>query len=296
MRLSRAARAVFPHQDVDGLEGVLRDARAKGGPADRTSTILVITDGVFRMDGDIAPLPGICDVAERYGAAVMVDDAHASGVLGRNGRGTVDHFGLHGRVDIQVGTLSKAVGVLGGYVAGRQHLRDYLIQRSRPFLFSHVPPAGRGRRVPGRHRRPGGRAGADRAAVGEHALLQGGAAAGSGFDTGVSETPITPVIVGDSEKAGRLSGRLFELGVFAQAVVYPTVATGPGAHPHDRDQRAHARRPPGVPGRVRDGGPGAAGDLSGGRGAARRRGGGEPGRGRKPRARRPVSRAATTSS
>ncbi|MCY7419488.1 MAG: aminotransferase class I/II-fold pyridoxal phosphate-dependent enzyme, partial [Chloroflexi bacterium] len=142
VRLSRAGRAVYPHKDVDGLETVLRDVRAGGGPKGPWRRILVITDGVFSMDGDIAPLRDICDVADRYGATVMVDDAHASGGLGRNGRGTVDHFDLHGRVDIQVGTLSKAVGVLGGYVAGRQHLRDTLIQRARPFLFSTShPPA-----------------------------------------------------------------------------------------------------------------------------------------------------------
>ena len=223
VRLAKAARTVFPHRDVDGLETVLRDARAKGGPNGQYEHILVITDGVFSMDGDIAPLPGICEVAERYDAAVMVDDAHASGVLGRNGRGTIDHFGVHGRVDIQVGTLSKAVGVLGGYVAGRQHLRDYLIQRSRPFLFStsHPPAVAAAclaaidvlENEPERIDRLW-----DNTRFFKAGLQQ------LGFDTGVSETPITPVIVRDSEKAGRMSDRLFELGIFAQAVVYPTVA------------------------------------------------------------------------
>ncbi|MGC8634188.1 MAG: aminotransferase class I/II-fold pyridoxal phosphate-dependent enzyme [Candidatus Limnocylindrales bacterium] len=247
VRLSRAARAVYPHRDVDGLEAVLREARAKGkvpsepagsgasgasggsgasGASPRSNGyehILVITDGVFSMDGDIAPLPGICEVAERYGAAVMVDDAHASGVLGRNGRGTIDHFGLHGRVDVQVGTLSKAVGVLGGYVAGRQHLRDYLIQRSRPFLFStsHPPAVAAAclaaidvlEQEPERIER-----------LWANTRFFKSGLQQLGFDTGVSETPITPVIVRDSEKAGRMSDRLFELGVFAQAVVYPTVA------------------------------------------------------------------------
>ncbi len=223
VRLSKAARAVFPHRDVDGLETVLREARAKGGPNGTYEHILVITDGVFSMDGDVAPLRGICDVAERYGAAVMVDDAHASGVLGRNGRGTVDHFGLHGRVDVQVGTLSKAVGVLGGYVAGRQHLRDYLIQRSRPFLFStsHPPAVVAAclaaidvlEQEPDRIDRLWDNTRFFKAGLQE-----------LGFDTGVSETPITPVIVRDSEKAGRMSDRLMDLGVFAQAVVYPTVA------------------------------------------------------------------------
>jgi glycine C-acetyltransferase len=231
VRLSKAARAVYPHRDVDGLEAVLREARAKGGAGGPGGSggsgayrrILVITDGVFSMDGDIAPLPGICEVSERHGAAVMVDDAHASGVLGRNGRGTVDHFDLHGRVDIQVGTLSKAVGVLGGYVAGRQHLRDYLVQRSRPFLFStSQPPAVAAaclaavdvlEQEPDRIDR-----------LWENTRFFKAGLARLGFDTGASETPITPVIVRDSERAGRMSDRLFELGVFAPAVVYPTVA------------------------------------------------------------------------
>jgi len=223
VRLAKAARAVFPHKDVDGLEGVLRDARAKGGPGGAYEHILVITDGVFSMDGDIAPLPGICDVCERYDAAVMIDDAHASGVLGRNGRGTVDHFGLHGRVDIQVGTLSKAIGVLGGYVAGTQALRDYLIQRSRPILFSTShPPAVVAACLAAIDVLEGEPERIDR--LWENTRFFKAGLTGLGFDTGISETPITPVIVGDSERAGRLSARLLELGVFAQAVVYPTVA------------------------------------------------------------------------
>ena len=223
VRLSKAARAVYPHKDVDGLEGVLRDARAKGGPGGAYEHILVITDGVFSMDGDIAPLPGICDVCERYGAAVMIDDAHASGVLGRNGRGTVDHFGLHGRVDIQVGTLSKAVGVLGGYVAGTQALRDYLIQRSRPILFSTShPPAVVAACLAALDVLEGEPERIERLWANTRFFKAG--LTSLGFDTGISETPITPVIVGDSEHAGQLSARLLELGVFAQAVVYPTVA------------------------------------------------------------------------
>ena len=144
MRMSKAPRVVYPHKDVAGLRGLLRTARDKGNPETGKPyrLLLIVTDGVFSMDGDIAPLPGIVEAAEEFGAAVMVDDAHASGVLGRNGRGTVDHFDLHGRVHIQVGTLSKAIGVLGGYVAGSQALRDMLIQRARPFLFSTShPPA-----------------------------------------------------------------------------------------------------------------------------------------------------------
>jgi glycine C-acetyltransferase len=226
MRMSKAPRVVYPHKDVAALRDLLREARATGrkdagGAPHRL--ILVVTDGVFSMDGDIAPLPGIVDAAEEFGAAVMVDDAHASGVLGKNGRGTVDHFGLNGRVHIQIGTLSKAIGVLGGYVAGSQALRDILIQRARPFLFSTShPPAV---------------AAACLEAI--HILLEQpelidhlwantiyfkGGLRDLGFDTGGSETPITPVMMGDSATAASFSARLFELGVFAQPVVYPTVA------------------------------------------------------------------------
>ncbi len=225
MRLSKAPRKVFPHKDVAALREILHKAAEEGRPdgAGPYRLILVVTDGVFSMDGDIAPLPGIVDAAEEVGAAVYVDDAHASGVLGRNGRGSVDHFGLHGRVDIQVGTMSKAMGVLGGYVAGSQALRDILVQRARPFLFSTShPPAD---------------AAACRAAIrvmeeepwrierlwastkrfkAELTRL--------GFDTGRSETPITPIIVGESATANRFSGRLFEEGVFATSVIFPTVA------------------------------------------------------------------------
>ena len=143
MRLSKAPRKIYPHADVEALREILREARENGRPGGgEWRLILVVTDGVFSMDGDIAPLPGIVEAAEEFGAAVMVDDAHATGVLGRNGRGSVDHFGLHGRVAIQVGTLSKAVGSLGGYVAGSMALREILTQRARPFLFSTShPPA-----------------------------------------------------------------------------------------------------------------------------------------------------------
>ncbi len=182
-----------------------------------------MTDGVFSMDGDIAPLPGIVEAAEAFGAAVMVDDAHASGVLGRNGRGTVDHFGLHGRVDIQVGTLSKAVGSLGGYVAGSLALREILTQRSRPFLFStsHPPAVVAACREAIR-------------VMEEEPELQERLWANTrrfkaeltrlGFDTGRSETPITPVMMGDPDTAGRFSARLMDEGIFVQPVVFPTVA------------------------------------------------------------------------
>lgn len=224
MRLSKAPRKVYPHKDIDALRAILAEARAQGGLGGAPHRlILVVTDGVFSMDGDIAPLPAIVQAAEEFDAAVFVDDAHASGVLGRNGRGTVDHFGLHGRVAIQVGTLSKAVGVLGGYVAGSQALRDMLIQRARPFLFStsHPPAVAAACRE------------AIRVLEDEPELIERlwantrrfKAELGRlGFDTGVSETPITPVMMGDSGTAGRFSDRLLEEGVFAQPVVFPTVA------------------------------------------------------------------------
>ena len=225
MRLSKAPRVIYPHADVAGLREHLAVARAAGrsdggGPH---RLILIVTDGVFSMDGDIAPLPAIVAAAEEYGAAVMVDDAHASGVLGQAGRGSVDHFGLHGRVAIQVGTLSKAIGALGGYVAGSQDLRDMLVQRARPILFStSAPPAVAAAcleaiRVledePALHERLWANT---RRFKSELARL--------GFDTGASETPITPVMMGDSATAGRFSDRLFDEGVFAQPIVFPTVA------------------------------------------------------------------------
>ena len=223
VRLSKASRAVYPHKDVDGLEAVLREARAKGGPRGAYRRILVITDGVFSMDGDIAPLPGICEVSERYAAAVMVDDAHASGVLGRNGRGTIDHFDLHGRVDIQVGTLSKAIGVLGGYVAGPPHLRDFLIQRARPFLFSTShPPAVAAACLAAIDILESEPQRIDR--LWENTRFFKAGLAALGFDIGISETPITPVMVGEAAIAQQMNRRLLELGVFATSVVFPTVA------------------------------------------------------------------------
>ena len=225
MRLSKAPRKIYAHADVDALKSVLEEAVENGreGTGEPYRLILVVTDGVFSMDGDIAPLPGIVEAAEAAGAAVFIDDAHASGVLGRDGRGTVDHFGLHGRVAIQVGTLSKAVGALGGYVAGSTALREILTQRARPFLFSTShPPA-----VVAACRE------AIRVMQDEPELLERlwtntrrfkGELARLGFDTGRSETPITPVMMGDPETAMRFSDRLMGEGVFAQPVVYPTVA------------------------------------------------------------------------
>ncbi|MEW6045606.1 MAG: glycine C-acetyltransferase [Bacillota bacterium] len=218
-RLSRAEIRIFPHRDVQAMRRLLEEVKPKA------RRILVVTDGVFSMDGDIAPLPDIVRTAREFGAIVMVDDAHASGVLGNSGRGTVDHFNLHGQVDVQVGTLSKAIGVLGGYVAGSRTLIDYLIVRARPYLFSTShPPAVTAaciaafellEREPERIER-----------LWENTRYFKAGLKRLGYDTGISETPITPVIVGQEEKAMQLSDALFELGVFAQGIVYPTVPKG----------------------------------------------------------------------
>ena len=218
IRLSKAERSIFKHRDLDDLERHLekhRDKRVK----------LVVTDGVFSMDGDIAPLPGIVERAERFGALVMVDDAHASGVLGQNGRGSVNHFKLDGRVDLQMGTLSKAIGVLGGYVAADQAVRDFLIHRARPFLFSTSHPPGVAAACiaaidvllaePER---------IDRLWKNTARFKEG--LKRLGYQTGASETPITPVIVGKGSVAMELSDRLFQMGVFAQGIGYPTVPEG----------------------------------------------------------------------
>ena len=225
MRLSKAPRKIYPHADVAALTATLEEAVELGrdGTGEPYRLILVVTDGVFSMDGDIAPLPGIVEAAESAGAAVLVDDAHASGVLGRDGRGSVDHFGLHGRVAIQVGTLSKAVGAMGGYVAGSMALREILTQRARPFLFStsHPPAVVAACREalkvmqeePELHEGLWSNTRRFKAELGR-----------LGFDIGRSETPITPVMMGDPATAMRFSDRLMGEGVFAQPVVFPTVA------------------------------------------------------------------------
>ena len=215
-RLSRAAIKVFPHKDVDAARKII-----EGLPAGQRK--LLITDGVFSMDGDLGPLPELCELAEQTGCIMMVDDAHASGVFGKNGRGTIDHFGVHGRVDVQVGTLSKAIGALGGYVAGTRALIEFLYHRARPFLFStsHPPPV----------------AAACIAAIDvlleepeiidrlwENTRFFKGGLEALGFNTGVSESPITPVVTGDGALAMKLSDLLFQEGVFAQGIAFPTVA------------------------------------------------------------------------
>jgi glycine C-acetyltransferase len=215
-RLSRATIKVFPHKDVDAARKIVSEL-----PAGQRK--LLITDGVFSMDGDLGALPELCALAEEFGCIMMVDDAHASGVFGKNGRGTIDHFGMHGRVDIQVGTLSKAIGVLGGYVAGSQTLIEFLYHRARPFLFSTSHPPGV--------------AAACIAALDvleqepqiidrlwENTRFFKAGLETLGFNTGLSQSPITPVIVGDGALAMKLSDRLFEEGVFAQGIAFPTVA------------------------------------------------------------------------
>src|SRR5438876_2732375 len=219
-RLSRAEIKVFPHKDLDACEKVLQEIAARPGRK------LLVTDGVFSMEGDIAPLPGLVALAERYGAIMMIDDAHSSGVLGKNGRGTVDHFNLHGRVDIQVGTLSKAVGALGGYVCSTRDTIDFLYHRARPFLFSTShPPSVAATSIA-----------AFEVLEQEPQLIEELWANTKffkevlnklGFNTGLSETPITPVIVGEAALAHEFSRQLFRAGVFAQGIGYPTV-------PHDK--------------------------------------------------------------
>ena len=218
-RLSKAEIKVFEHRDAADAERLLTET-AKPGRRQ-----LLITDGVFSMDGDIAPLGDLVEVAERRDAIMMIDDAHASGVLGTGGAGTVDHFGLHGRVDIQVGTLSKAIGVLGGFIAGPPYLIEWLQNRGRPYLFSTSPPPPvvaacvEALRIirdePDRLER-----------LWTNTRLLKDGLHELGFDTGRSETPITPVITGDEAKTQAFARRLFEEGVFCPAIVFPTVGRG----------------------------------------------------------------------
>jgi glycine C-acetyltransferase len=223
-RLSRAKILVFRHKDVAHAEEQLASVK------DQPGRKLLISDGVFSMDGDIGPLPGLCDAAEKYGAIMMVDDAHSSGVLGRNGRGTIDHFGVHGRVDIQVGTLSKAIGALGGYVCGTRDLIDFLYHRGRPFLFSTShPPSVAATCIA-----------AFDVLENEPQLMEQLWANTRfwkkelgllGFDIGgkttpASETPITPIIIGDGRLTMEFSRELFKEGVLGTGLAFPTVPEG----------------------------------------------------------------------
>jgi glycine C-acetyltransferase len=219
-RLSKAVRKIYPHRDMKALKAILESPEARAA-----RRRMIVTDGVFSMDGDVAPLPEIVSLAESRGAFVMVDDAHASGVMGPNGRGTPSHFKLSDRVEIQIGTLSKAVGAVGGYVAGERRLVDYLTSVARPFTFSSsLPPSVVATcsaavdvmlEEPERIARLW-----DNARHFKEGLKK------LGFDTGISETPITPVMIGDTKKAQAFSARLFEEGVFALAICFPIVGRG----------------------------------------------------------------------
>jgi glycine C-acetyltransferase len=217
-RLSRATIKVFSHRDAKAARAIVQEL-----PRERRR--LIISDGVFSMDGDLGALPALCDVADEFGCILMVDDAHASGVFGTNGRGTIDHFGLHGRVDIQVGTLSKAIGALGGYVAGSRALIEFLYHRARPFLFSTShPPAVAASCLAAIDVLESEPQLIERLWVNTRFFKSG--LQSLGFDTGTSESPITPVIVGDAALAMKLSDVLFDNGVFAQGIGFPTVPRG----------------------------------------------------------------------
>ena len=243
-RLSRAKILVFEHKNLADAEAKLANVK------DQPGRKLLISDGVFSMDGDSGPLPGLCDLADKYGAIMMVDDAHASGVLGRNGRGTIDHFKVHGRVDIQVGTLSKAIGALGGYVCGSRDLIDFLYHRARPFLFStsHPPSVAATciaafevlEQEPERIEK-----------LWENTRFWKKELGLLGFDIGgkstpASETPITPIIIGDGKLTMEFSRELFEEGVLGTGITYPTVPEGKArirtimtaTHTHEELQRA----------------------------------------------------------
>jgi glycine C-acetyltransferase len=223
-RLSRAKIKVFRHKDAAHAEELLKEIKDEPGHK------LLITDGVFSMDGDIGPLPALCDVAEKYGAIMMVDDAHASGVLGQNGRGTVDHFNVHGRVDIQVGTLSKAIGALGGYVCGSKDLIDFLYHRARPFLFSTShPPSVAATCIAAFDLLEEEPQLMDQLWANTRFFKRELGALGfniGGQNTPASETPITPIIIGDGKLTMDFSRELFKQGVFATGIAFPTVPEG----------------------------------------------------------------------
>lgn len=220
-RLSRADKGIYKHSDMDSLEAVLKDAR------DKYRNILIITDGVFSMDGDVAKLPEIVQLAEKYEAMTYVDDAHGSGVLGESGRGTVDHFGLHGRVDFTIGTLSKAIGAVGGYVAGSRTMYEWLSHRARPVLFStSMPPAAAGAIIEAVKMLSESTEYTDM--LWDNAKYFKEKMGTLGFDIGNSQTPITPVIIGDETKTMEFSRRLLDKGVFVSGIVFPTVPKGTG--------------------------------------------------------------------
>lgn len=209
---------VYPHKDMEALEKILQNTQS-------FEKRMIITDGVFSMDGDIAPLPTIVELAEKYNAFVMVDDAHASGVLGKNGAGSTSHFGLYGRVDIQLGTLSKALGVVGGYIAGSAALKDWLINRGRPYLFSTAhPPVVAAALIAALDVMETDPEPMQR--LWDNTKWWKAKLAEAGFDTMGSETPITPVYVGDEGQAQEMERALWDEGVYALSISYPTVARG----------------------------------------------------------------------
>ena len=221
VRLSRADKAVFKHSDMKDLEKILKEKRGE------YNTVLIITDGVFSMDGDLAKLPEIVELAEKYNCLTYVDDAHGSGVLGENGRGTVDHFNLHGRVDFIIGTLSKAIGVIGGYVASKQVVKEWLLHRARPLLFSTaLPPAAIGATIESVKMLMESKEYTDE--LWNNAKYFKEKLAALGFDIGHSETPITPVMVGNEAKTMEFSRELLRNNVFVSGIVFPTVPKGKG--------------------------------------------------------------------
>jgi glycine C-acetyltransferase len=220
-RLSRATIKVFKHKDSADCERVLKETENWPGKK------LLITDGVFSMEGDVADLPALCDLAERFNCIMMVDDAHSSGVLGSRGRGTIDHCGVHGRVDIQVGTLSKAIGAIGGYVCGSKDLIDFLYHRARPFLFSTSHPPSVTATCQAAFELLDSEAGEKLIKkLWANTKFFKNKLKKLGFKTGDSETPITPILVGDAGKAFEFSRELFTEGVLAMAIGFPTVPEG----------------------------------------------------------------------
>jgi len=221
VRLSRADKAIFRHADTEHLEEILKEKR------NQYRNVLIITDGVFSMDGDLAPLPRMVELAEQYNAMTYVDDAHGSGVLGKSGRGTVDHFGLHGRVDFIIGTLSKAIGVVGGYVASKQETKTWLSHRARPLLFSTaLPPAATGATIESVKMLMESEEFSNR--LWDNARYFKEKLGKLGFDTGHSETPITPVMIGNEGKTMEFSKALLDAGVYVSGIVFPTVSKGKG--------------------------------------------------------------------
>lgn len=216
IRLSRADKKIYRHSDMDHLEEILKSER------NNYNNVLIITDGVFSMDGDLAKLPEIVKLAKKYNALTYVDDAHGSGVLGRSGRGTVDYFNLHGQVDFIIGTLSKAIGVVGGYVASKKIVKEWLLHRGRPLLFSTaLPPSATAATIEAVKILMETEDYTKKLWDNAHYFKQG--LKNLGFDIGKSETPITPVMIGDEAKTMEFSKKLLENGVFVSAIVFPTV-------------------------------------------------------------------------